>query len=78
MLIEDNEDLIAYLQSYLDKDYTIQFANNGQEGVEKAFASIPDAIISDVMMPEKDGFEVTKPLKENEKTSHIPIILLTA
>ena len=78
LLLEDSQDILTYLQNCLEKDYSIQTAKNGKEGIEKALALIPDAIISDVMMPEKDGFEVTNTLKKNEKTSHIPIILLTA
>ncbi len=78
LIIEDNEDVLTYIEKCLEDQYIIQTARNGQEGIEKALAIIPDIIISDVMMPKKDGFEVTQSLKQNTKTSHIPIILLTA
>ena len=78
LLVEDNEDVLTYLSSFLSNDYHIATAANGQEGIDKALELIPDLIVSDVMMPEKDGFEVCAALKEAERTSHIPIILLTA
>jgi len=78
LIVEDNEDVLTYIQLCLIENYRIKVARNGKEGIEKAFKLIPDIIISDVMMPKKDGFEVTQTLKQDKKTSHIPIILLTA
>lgn len=78
LLIEDNQDVVYYLQSLLQDAYRVIIAQNGAEGVELAVETVPDIIISDVMMPEKDGFEVCRELKQDEHTSHIPIILLTA
>ncbi len=85
LLIEDNPDVIEYLAACLlgveganGRSYQLDFAYNGRAGIEKAFEIVPDLIISDVMMPEKDGFEVVETLKNDERTSHIPIVLLTA
>lgn len=78
LIIEDNGDVVAYLKSCLSNSYQLQIAYNGRIGVEMALDKIPDIIISDVMMPEKDGLEVCEILKNDERTSHIPIILLTA
>jgi YesN/AraC family two-component response regulator len=70
--------VVLYMQSILQNTYAIRVAKNGQEGLDMAFAEIPDIIISDVMMPERNGYEVCDLLKNDERTSHIPIILLTA
>jgi signal transduction histidine kinase/CheY-like chemotaxis protein/AraC-like DNA-binding protein len=78
LIIEDNPDVVEYLAACLGPHYQLDFAYNGQAGIEKAIETVPDLIISDVMMPEKDGFEVTETLKNDERTSHIPIVLLTA
>ena len=78
LIIEDNPDVVRYLASCLEADYQIETAKDGSEGIEMAIELVPDLIISDVMMPEKDGFEVCKTLKNHEVTSHIPIVLLTA
>ncbi len=78
LIIEDNEDVAHYISHCLENQYQIIHAKNGKIGIEMAFEKIPDVIISDVMMPEKDGFEVCYILKTDERTNHIPIILLTA
>lgn len=78
LIIEDNLDVVTYIKGILSNDYQVETATNGKTGIEKALEIIPDIIISDVMMPEKDGYEVCDTLKEDERTSHIPIILLTA
>lgn len=78
LLAEDNADVVAYLRSCLAADYRLAVAKNGQETIEMALETIPDLLVSDVMMPRKDGFEVLEALKNDERTSHIPIILLTA
>lgn len=78
LIIEDNPDVVEYLQMCLSGHYQLDFAYNGRAGIEKALQTIPDLIISDVMMPEKDGFEVCDTLKQHELSSHIPLVLLTA
>ena len=78
LIIEDNMDVTYYLTTCLQSEYQILSSRNGKEGVKKALEVLPDIIITDVMMPEMDGFEVCKTLKEDERSSHIPIILLTA
>ncbi len=78
LLIEDNDDVAFYIQTSLQGRYAVMRAANGAIGIEKALEIIPDIIISDVMMPEKDGFEVCQTLKNDERTCHIPIVLLTA
>jgi CheY-like chemotaxis protein/AraC-like DNA-binding protein len=78
LIADDNDDVRAYLAACLANDYVIEIAKNGQECEDLAFNTTPDLIVLDVMMPFKDGFEVCKTLKTDERTSHIPIIMLTA
>lgn len=78
LIVEDNVDVVFLLQRFLYDEYRLLHAPNGQEGLAKAIEHVPDLILSDVMMPEMDGFELTKRLKTHELTSHIPIVLLTA
>lgn len=78
LLVEDNADVAQYLMSCLEGRYQLAWAQNGEEGIEQALETVPDIIISDVMMPRKDGFELCETLKTDPRTSHIPIILLTA
>jgi DNA-binding response OmpR family regulator/nitrogen-specific signal transduction histidine kinase len=78
LVIEDNEDLRAFLQVCLSADYQLTMARDGREGLDLALDQTYDLIISDVMMPRLDGFTVCQTLKEELITSHIPVILLTA
>jgi DNA-binding response OmpR family regulator/two-component sensor histidine kinase len=78
LIIEDNPDLVDYLRACLQPNYNIAVAPDGEAGIQQAFTLDPDLIISDVMMPKKDGFEVCRTLKNDVRTSHIPIVLLTA
>ncbi|MGB0430726.1 MAG: tetratricopeptide repeat protein, partial [Bacteroidia bacterium] len=78
LLVEDEPDIQSFIKSTLANDYNIIMANNGEEGVAMAMEQVPDIILSDVMMPVKDGLELTDELKNDARTSHIPIALLTA
>ena len=78
LIVEDNEDLRNYLLLSLQEKYNIIEASNGQQGLERAIQEIPDLILSDLMMPKMDGLQLCREVKQNEKTCHIPVILLTA
>ena len=78
LIVEDNSDVRTLLKQTFEEQYNILTAKNGQIGIELALEHIPDIIISDIMMPVKDGIALTNELKNDERTSHIPIILLTA
>ncbi|MCC6254166.1 MAG: response regulator [Ignavibacteriaceae bacterium] len=78
LVVEDNTDVRAYISEQLENNYRIVEANNGAEGLIRAQDEIPDLIITDVMMPKMDGYQFAKKIRSDEKTSHIPIIMLTA
>ena len=78
LVVEDNEELKAFLKSILSENYTVITASNGEEGLQHAVDDLPDLIISDVMMPVMDGLEMIRQIKENNNICHIPIIVLSA
>jgi DNA-binding response OmpR family regulator len=78
LIVEDNDDLRTFISDLLKDDFNLFLAKDGKEGIQSAFGNIPDIIVSDVMMPNTDGFQLCEILKNDERTSHIPIILLTA
>lgn len=78
LVIDDNEDICRYISLLLKDECRVETAANGQEGLEKARNLMPDVVVSDVMMPEVDGWEVCRRLKSDVLTSHIPVMLLTA
>lgn len=79
LLVDDEPDLVMILKQNLQAEgYNIEVAYNGVEAIAKVKANIPDAIVLDVMMPEKDGYAVCSELKNDEKYEDIPIIMLTA
>ncbi len=78
LIVEDNIDVANYIVHLLDNQYGVMLATNGESALEKASATIPSLIITDVMMPGMDGFEFCRQIRENSLLSHIPVIILTA
>ena len=78
LIVEDNEDMRQFIRYILSDSYNLIEAENGEEGFEVAKKHLPDVVISDVMMPKTDGFDLCQLLKTNVATNHIPVILLTA
>ncbi len=78
LIVEDHKVLRSFMKNLLKKEYNVIVAENGEIGLKKALKFIPDLIISDVIMPEMVGTELCAKIKENIKTSHIPVILLTS
>lgn len=78
LIVEDNDDLLIFLKSTLSNDFKIFTAVDGEKAWELILKQIPDLVVSDIMMPNMDGFELCKLMKSTYETSHIPIVLLTA
>lgn len=79
LVVDDEPDFAAIVQKNLEKEgFTVEVAYDGVEGMEKVAADPPDAIVLDVMMPEKDGYEMCAELKADEKYADIPVVMLTA
>jgi signal transduction histidine kinase/ligand-binding sensor domain-containing protein/DNA-binding response OmpR family regulator len=78
LIVEDNTDVRAYIREQLEEYYHVMEAENGEEGMMVAKETVPDLIISDLMMPKLNGFEFCKEVRKSENTSHIPIVMLTA
>ncbi|MBU2997879.1 response regulator [Cellulophaga baltica] len=78
LIVEDNVELRTYLKEEIGSEYKVLLANNGKKGLELAKEVLPDVIITDVIMPEMDGFDFCKKIKSDISTSHIPLLMLTA
>ena len=78
LIVEDNEDVISYLMTIFADDYEVTAAIDGLEGFERACEIVPDIILTDVMMPGLDGIQMLDMLKNDPRTSHIPVVILTA
>ena len=78
LIVEDNDDFLFYLKDNLNEHYNIAEASDGKEGWQKALAIHPEIIVSDISMPVMDGIELCKKIKQDARTKHIPVVLLTA
>jgi len=78
LIVEDNKELNSFIAGSLSREWSVLEAFDGEEGYSAAVQNIPDLIVTDVMMPVADGYELCRRIKQNEKTGHIPVIMLTA
>jgi len=77
LIVEDNPELLGYLRRLLAADFALSEATDGQAGLAQAIAEVPDLLLTDLMMPQQDGYQLTKALKAHELNSHIPVLILT-
>ena len=78
LIVEDNQELREILKEHFAPAYNVRTASNGREGLDICLTTFPDAIVSDVMMPEMDGIEMCRRIKNNLSVAYIPLVLLTA
>ncbi|KAF0138473.1 MAG: ATP-binding protein, partial [Stygiobacter sp.] len=78
LIVEDNSDVRAYIREQLEADYQVKEAENGEEGMLMAQGIVPDLIVTDLMMPKVNGYQFCKLVRNDQRTSHIPIVMLTA
>jgi signal transduction histidine kinase/DNA-binding response OmpR family regulator len=78
LVVDDHADIRTHIREHVEADFRVVEAEDGIQGAEKAYQCVPDLIVTDLMMPNRDGVEMTRILKTDERTSHIPVIMLTA
>jgi DNA-binding response OmpR family regulator len=78
LIIDDSEDVRNYLKGFFEKTFFVETAFDGMDGYEKSISIVPDIVVSDILMPRLDGFELCLQLKQDMRTSHIPVVLLTS
>lgn len=78
LILEDNKELLGFIQSIFEEEYVVLVAEDGEAGLDLAMKTIPDLVIADVLMPRMDGIKFCRKMKEDFRTSHVPVILLTA
>ena len=78
LVVEDNEDIARYIGNIIKDNFSVVYAQNGREGILKAKEYVPDVIITDIMMPEYDGLEMTRDIRNSDLLNHIPVIIVTA
>ena len=78
LVVEDNDDIARYIGNIINDSYSVIYARNGREGIIKAEEYVPDVIITDIMMPECNGLEMTRHIRQSELLNHIPVIIVTA